>query len=170
MLKSKTREATDFIVIHCTATKPDLDVGAKDIDAWHRKRGWLRIGYHFVIRRNGVVEVGRNEDEIGAHVQGHNWHSVSICMAGGVDHKGKPQNNFNPEQFAALRIIVDRLRKKYPNAKVVGHRDLSPDKDNDGKVEQHEWLKACPSFDVAEWMAREFPPSTSPRSTSNTST
>jgi hypothetical protein len=31
---------------------------------------------------------------------------------------------------------------------VVGHRDLSPDLDNDGEISENERLKSCPCFDV----------------------
>ena len=49
--------------------------------------------------------------------------------------------------------LVRDLLARYPGAQVVGHRDLSPDKDGDGVVERHEWLKDCPCFDVPAWWA-----------------
>ena len=54
-----SRESTEYIMIHCAATRADMDIGAADIDRWHRQRGWRKIGYHYVIRRNGEVETGR---------------------------------------------------------------------------------------------------------------
>ena len=53
------RKKTDYIFIHCSATKPSMDVDAKEIDRWHRARGFLKIGYHFVIKRDGTKEIGR---------------------------------------------------------------------------------------------------------------
>ena len=68
------RKDTDYIVIHCSATKPSMDhVDAKEIDRWHRQRGWRKIGYHWVIRRDGIVEEGRELGEVGAHARGFNW-------------------------------------------------------------------------------------------------
>ena len=61
------RLATKYIVIHCSQTRPSQNIGAKDIDRWHRERGWLKIGYHKVIKRDGTVEQGREDDAIGAH-------------------------------------------------------------------------------------------------------
>ena len=40
------------------------------------------------------------------------------------------------------------LRKLYPGAKIIGHRDTSPDLNGNGIVEPCEFIKACPSFDA----------------------
>lgn len=146
------RIVTRYIVIHCSATKPSADIGADEIDKWHTQRGWRGIGYAAVIRRSGRIEFGRHFDEIGAHVRGHNEHSVGVCMIGGTDEHGRAQNNFTPEQFAGLRMILGVLSSAYPGAQILGHRDLSPDLDGDGTVERHEWLKECPCFDVRAWI------------------
>jgi N-acetyl-anhydromuramyl-L-alanine amidase AmpD len=108
------------------------------------------IGYHYVILANGVVATGRHVDEIGAHVQGFNRASIGICMVG--------TDAFSTEQWRALRRLVDALRMTYPAARVVGHRDLSPDRDGDGKVERSEWTKTCPGFDVASWLVGAMVP------------
>jgi N-acetylmuramoyl-L-alanine amidase len=141
---TKPRRHTDYIVIHCSATTANQDVGVREIDLWHRKRSFLCIGYHKVIRRNGTIEDGRDLDVIGAHVEGHNHNSIGICMAGGVDANdiAKAENNFTPEQWTSLESLVRELRVLYPTAEVLGHRDFP-------NVQ-----KACPSFDAREW-ARE---------------
>ena len=139
------RKTTDYIVIHCAATKPSMDIGAADIDKWHRQQGWSRIGYAFVIRRNGTVEHGRGVDEIGAHVKGFNAVSVGICMAGGIDAEGKPEDNFTDEQWVSLEALVMTLHAKYPRAEVVGHRDFP------------EVKKACPCFDARTWWKKVHP-------------
>lgn len=151
------RNQTTLIVIHCSATRPAQDIGFRELTEMHRVRGIVPVGYHRIIRRDGTVEDGRPLDDVGAHVKGHNFESVGVCMVGGLDAEGRELND-NPEQFtdaqhAALRVVVQRLRDRYPGARVVGHRDLSPDVDGDGMVERHEWLKTCPGFDVA----RQFP-------------
>ena len=146
------RRKTDFIVVHCAATPPGSDIGADEIDQWHKDRGWSGIGYHAVVRRDGQIEFGRHFDETGAHVKGQNFRSVGVCMVGGVDDDGEPDNNFNGVQFDSLRLLIDMLQKAYPMATVVGHRDLSPDLNGDGVIDMHEWLKDCPSFDVRSWL------------------
>mgnify|MGYP000492086536 FL=1 len=147
------RTATDLLVVHCSATRPTQDIGVRDITQWHIQRGFDTVGYHYVIRRNGEVERGRPENAVGAHVRGHNVNSIGICLAGGVDNAGKPANNFTAAQFVALHQLLDELRKRYPEARVLGHRDLSPDRNGDGVISPNEFIKACPSFDVATWLA-----------------
>lgn len=145
------RAKTDTIVIHCSATPPSMDIGAAEITKWHQAKGWETIGYHFVIRRDGTLEPGRLVQMVGAHVQGHNATSIGICLVGGVGADADPENNFTAAQFSQLQQLLAQLLVSYPGCRIVGHRDLSPDADGDGIIEPREWIKACPSFDVAEW-------------------
>ena len=147
------RPRTDYIVVHCSATRTGQDIGAADIDRWHRDRGWSRIGYHFVIRLDGAVEAGRELDAVGAHCKGHNRVSVGVCLVGGLSLDGGSAMTFTPAQLDSLRVLLSRLKNHYPTAQVLGHRDLSPDVDGDGVVERHEWMKDCPCMDVRHWLA-----------------
>jgi len=127
------------IVIHCSDTPAGMDIGAKEIREWHtapppKGNGWKDIGYHWVIRRDGSLEKGRPEDEVGAHVAGHNANSIGVCMVGG----GHGVCNFTWQQWERLKTLIDRLLQFYPNAAICGHRDLNPE-------------KACPSFDARAW-------------------
>lgn len=150
----QARKKTDLIVVHCSATTASQMIGVKDIDRMHRQRGFIAVGYHFIITRDGQVEIGRPVGTIGAHVEGFNSVSVGICMIGGVGPDGKRgENNFTSAQFDRLLGLLDTLRRIYPNAKIVGHRDLSPDLNKDGKIASNEWMKECPSFDVATFLA-----------------
>tara|TARA_B100001250_G_scaffold412858_1_gene445224 strand:+ start:2027 stop:2467 length:441 start_codon:yes stop_codon:yes gene_type:complete len=133
-----------YIVVHCAATKPKMDIGIEKIREWHLERGFLDVGYHFVIRRSGEVEYGRDITKPGAHARGFNRSSVGVCLVGGVDNFNKPANNFTDEQFESLKKVVEALKESFPNAEVLGHRDLPDVK------------KACPSFDVKPWYDKEF--------------
>lgn len=142
-IKALKDEDVKFLAVHCSATQASLDVGAKEIDRWHRDRGFLKIGYHFVIRRNGAIEVGRDLSERGAHVEDFNHCSVGICMVGGLDKAGKPEANFTQAQYETLASLLKELKGYFPAAEVVGHRDFPGVK------------KACPSFDVKGWWATQ---------------
>jgi len=146
-----TRKRTDFIVIHVSATKPSWKGGAKEIDAMHKARGWAGIGYHYVIKPDGTLEKGRAPNAVGAHVAGFNSISLGICLVGGLDAAGNPADTRTPAQETALISLLTSLTKTYPNARICGHRDLSPDRDGDGIIEPFEHLKACPCFDVIPW-------------------
>lgn len=146
------RRETNHFVIHCSATRANQDVDAKTIRAWHRARGWSDIGYHYVIRRDGRIEPGRALGAIGSHVAGRNSDTLGICLVGGLNNlTAAPEDNFTAAQYAALADLCRRLLVTFPRATILGHRDLSPDRDGDGKVEPHEWLKACPCFDARAW-------------------
>jgi len=166
----------DLIVIHCSATPdgvslfeghagaPDFCTPIEVIDRWHVRREFRRalhwrkllnerlaaVGYHFAVYTNGAIATGRHTDEIGAHVYGFNRSSIGICVIG--------TDRFTAEAWASLKQLVELLKLKYPTARVLGHRDLSPDVDGDGLVERWEWLKTCPGFDVAAWLARGMVP------------
>jgi N-acetylmuramoyl-L-alanine amidase len=139
------------IVIHCTATREGHDVDAATIRKWHQDKGWQDIGYHFVVRPNGAIERGRPEEQPGSHVAGFNAGSIGVVYVGGLDAQGRAKDTRTPLQTVSLALLVADLVKAYPGARVMGHRDLSPDKDGDGVIERHEWLKDCPCFDVAAW-------------------
>ncbi len=108
----------------------------------HRDRGFKSGGYHYVIRRNGHVELGRPEHQIGAHATGFNNKSIGICLIGGVDKAGRGEANFTPAQLTALRAMLVVLSQKYPQAQIIGHRDTGAKKD-------------CPSFDVSHWLLHD---------------
>lgn len=128
----------NYIIIHCSATKAGQDFRAKDIDRWHRERGWDGIGYHKVIDLDGTIEPGRSEAKPGAHCKGHNSDSIGICYIGGLDKNGKPADTRTELQKAALAGLVADYKRRFPNAKVVGHRDMP---------NVH---KACPCFNAKE--------------------
>jgi N-acetylmuramoyl-L-alanine amidase len=130
----------DLLVVHCSATRESQDIGVEDIRRWHKQRGFLDVGYHYVIRRDGTRETGRPESVPGAHARGWNHRSIGICLAGGVMPNGKtPEDNFTVAQWDELKALLLELRTRYPGADIVGHGDLPGVN------------KACPSFDVAAW-------------------
>ncbi len=117
------RTVTDMIVIHHTGNDVDDDLSAVDIHASHQSKGWAGIGYHFVIRKDGTVEVGRPIDCIGAHAYGFNEHTVGIHLSGNFEI-GTP----TPEQIESLAKLLADLTEMYglenTSQYVVGHRDL----------------------------------------------
>jgi N-acetylmuramoyl-L-alanine amidase len=141
------------IVIHCSATREGQVITAADIEKMHRARGFAGIGYHRFHRLDGTVEQGRPDAVPGAHVQNHNMDTLGICYAGGLDKNGKPKDTRTQAQKASLKADIIRYRKLYPGIQwVKGHRDLSPDKNKNGKIDRWEWLKECPCFSIEDWL------------------
>ncbi len=126
-----------YLVVHCADTPDEVDrFTAADVHTWHKARGWDGIGYHAVIGRDGTVEAGRPEYWPGAHVRGHNSHSLGVCLIG--------RKLFTLEQYRKLKGILAYWLERHPNAQVIGHRDLDPN-------------KVCPNFDVRQWWAENDP-------------
>ena len=140
----------DTIIIHCSATKAGQDIKAKDIDRMHRARGFNQIGYNYVIDLDGTVETGRPLTVSGAHCIGYNDHSVGICYVGGLDAAGKPSDTRTPAQKAAMDKLINDICQVHDIVELLGHRDTSPDLNDNGIVEPFEWIKMCPCFDVRE--------------------
>ena len=138
------RQETKYIVIHCSQTRPSQKVGAKEIDRWHRERGWTMIGYGKVIKRDGTVEQGRADDAVQAHVKGYNHSSFGLCLVGGAKEEDwqQPDDNFTGEQFESLKKTLEELLLKYPDAQIVGHYNLDEN-------------KTCPNFNVREYLLNE---------------
>ena len=84
-----------YLVVHCSATPEGRDHTAKDIALWHKQRGFNEIGYNYIVRLDGTVELGRDVNKIPAHVTNHNKDSIGICYIGGI-----------------------------PQAEILGHRDF----------------------------------------------
>lgn len=149
----------DHFIVHCTATSPSMkNIDASWIDSEHKKKGWSGCGYHAVICRDGSLQMDdvcsptRPVDKPGAHVggcgPGWNKRSFGVSLVGGVDEQNQPENNFTDAQFDTLFTIIEDFKDSHPspvNVKVMGHRDLI--------AQTHTSPKACPCFDVAEFVA-----------------
>lgn len=138
------RLETKYIVVHCSQTRPSQNIGAKEIDRWHRERGWLKIGYAKVIKRDGTVEQGRDDDELQAHVKNYNHISTSVCVVGGAKEENwqEGEDNFTGDQFESLKKVLAEQVAKYPEARIVGHYELDE-------------RKTCPNFNVREYLLNE---------------
>ena len=140
----------DYIIYHCSATRADCDYPVEALHRDHLSRGFKGIGYHFYITRNGQVHATRPLGMDGAHCQGHNRHSIGICYEGGLNSEGQPADTRTAAQREAMHRLTAQLLRRFHNVRLCGHRDLSPDRNSNGEVEPHEWLKQCPCFDVAK--------------------
>ena len=126
-----------LLVIHCSATRYDRDFPVEALRSAHKDRGFADIGYHFYITRDGEIHRGRPLEKVGAHCRNHNAHSVGVCYEGGLDANGKPKDTRTLEQKGALLALLRELKRQFPKALIVGHRDLNP-------------MKGCPCFDAVK--------------------
>jgi len=133
----ENREQTNYIVVHAAFTKKAMDIGVVEITRWHKERGFSDIGYHYVITRTGEVQIGRALHFKGAHAIPVNSESVAICLVGGKSDDGESwEHNYTIQQLNSLKALVLDLLFLFPDAEVVGHKDVQ-DK------------RKCPGFDIA---------------------
>lgn len=117
------RPKTDMVVIHHTGNPTDDNLSAKEINRMHQVQGWTCIGYHYVIRKNGAIEIGRPHWTVGAHAYGDNAHTIGIHLCGNFE-VGKP----TPAQIESAAMLLANICTDYglpiDKVHVVGHRDL----------------------------------------------
>jgi len=121
------------VIVHCSDTPASMDIGAKTIKDWHiNDRNFSDIGYHFVIRRSGLIEFGRPVELSGAHAKGHNDESIGICLVG--------RDSFTPEQFKALKSLYNSCQNIFGlDITAHGHNEFN----------SH---KTCPNFEVSNYI------------------
>ena len=135
------------IIVHCTATRPDwwakkpLKSQINEVRRWHvQDRGWSDIGYHYLIGRDGGMDVGRPIEKVGAHVKGHNTGTIGISLFGGAGAAADDNfaDHFTEAQSGALQSLILHLQKEYgPGLKLSGHNEYA--------------AKGCPGFRVGPW-------------------
>lgn len=138
----------DSIILHCSGS---CFGNAVLIDRWHREKGWRGIGYHYVILnsypdeesyrlkrpqfwRDGATQIGRRIEMTGAHARGHNAHSIGICLIG--------HGQFTHQQFRALALLFEQLKKDYPEIRLLGHYEV---------LRPGDPPKTCPDLDM-DWV------------------
>ena len=127
------------IFVHCTAGNQKQTL--KDLLNEFKAKGWKSPGYHYVVFPDGKVEQLLDESQISNGVQGYNSTSINVAYVGGIDSKGKACDNRTDLQKTALVNLLANLKLKYPNAHIMGHRDIW------GKNPSN-WKKQCPCFDA----------------------
>ena len=119
------------IILHCS----DSDIAAHDdikvIKKWHKARKFKDVGYHYFIRKDGLIQKGRDIMQVGAHCKGQNSASIGICLSG--------RYKFTDYQFIALERLISGLNIRLPkNPTVHPHNEFSD--------------KSCPNFSVQDFI------------------
>jgi len=130
-----------FIVFHCTAGTPQQKTQSI-LDYWKKVLGWKTVGYHKLVHEDGTIETLQPDHLPTNGVKGFNQTAIHICYKGGLNGI----DTRTAKQKKALLHLAKQYKTKYPNAFILGHRDLSPDLNKDGKITPNEWVKICPCF------------------------
>lgn len=114
--KLDIRKKTDKIILHHRAGNGDVE----SIDRVHKNKGWVCIGYHFYVRKDGSIYRGRQENAVGAHAYGSNSTSIGICAEGNFETDIMPEI-----QKQSIIELVNYLKNKYQITKVLRHKDVN---------------------------------------------
>lgn len=137
------------MILHCA----DIPTGmafrrssvewVKEVDAWHKKRGFRGIGYHYVITPDGECSPGRRDYQIGAHTAGHNVGTLGVLLLEreAVEQIAPFSRYFSAHQWRAVRDLAFF----YGIEKVSGHNDYAN--------------KLCPGFKVPRDFLQRMPTS-----------
>ena len=135
----------DRIVIHCSATPPQMDIGVNTIRGWHTlERKWSDIGYHYVITLGGDIQIGRPLERVGSHARGFNTSSIGVCYVGGLDEDFLSSDTRTIPQKVSMMKLICELQNRFPSIEhISGHCDLP------------NVTKSCPCFNVKKWLDEE---------------
>ena len=128
-------DSVSYLIIHCSATREDRDYTPEQLKHDHLQRGFIDVGYHFYIRKDGSVTQHRRLNEVGAHCRPFNRCSIGVCYEGGLDANGKPKDTRTILQRGSLTGLLLDLRRRFPKAVIRGHNEMP------GAIP-----KACPCF------------------------
>ena len=138
-------DSVSYIIIHCTATRETLDYTPEQLKHDHLARGFIDVGYHFYIRKDGTVTQHRRLNEVGAHCRPFNRCSIGVCYEGGLDANGKPKDTRTLKQRASLIALVLDLHRQFPKAVIRGHNEMP------GATP-----KACPCFKPSKELSQLY--------------
>lgn len=136
------------IFVHCTASNQNATVN--DIKAEFKRKGWKNPGYHYLIDKDGVIHQLLDDSKVSNGVKGYNSTSINVAYIGGIDSSGKGVDNRTEHQKKSLRSLLKVLHSRYPDAQIMGHRDISPDTNGNGIVDPWERIKECPCFNAMD--------------------
>jgi len=137
------------IILHCS----DSIFGDRDlIDGWHRSKGFKCVGYHYIILNgrtrysavydntiDGILQIGRDIRDNGAHCVGENSDSIGICLIG-ID-------KFTDKQINRLTLLISGLRERFGNIPILGHYETKS-----GAKQS----KTCPNIFMPEFRKKHF--------------
>lgn len=152
-VKKSSREITHCFV-HCTAGWQN-ETNANLIKGF-RALGWKSNGYHFVIDADGTIWQITHLDKLANGVAGYNSNAIHISYKGGIAKSGVPKDkgklipvdNRTEAQKKSMLNLLKHLKSLHKNSRILGHRDISPDKNKNGVVDSWERIKECPCFDA----------------------
>lgn len=130
-LRSSLRDFTE-VVVHATDTTKDMEVNYDVLKAWDvTERSLSEVGYHFIILRDGSLQVCRPISVDGVHsLKDHNENSIGIAFVGGLlgnrnnREAKRSSKSFTMEQFNTFDTFMRAFYTVVPGGQAWGHNDI----------------------------------------------
>lgn len=135
-MKPLKAQDVKWLVVHCSASRCNRPFTVERLIETGRQR-FGQPSYHYYVRRNGCVVPILPESVQGVHAVGYNHCSIAVCYEGGLDENGNDADTRTELQKASLYELLKQLRRDYPQARIIGHRELP------------NVAKDCPCFDAS---------------------
>lgn len=143
------------IFVHCTAGPQNQSIETIQ-NYWKKHNKWKNPGYHYIIKPDGEIVQLQDESKISNGVANYNSTSINVCYIGGVDNQGRPIDNRTDAQKASLIKILKELKTRYPDAEILGHREI-------WGQDKTKWKKMCPCFSAKAEYAHIMDPEPEPQ-------
>jgi AmpD protein len=116
----------------------------------------LRVSAHFLIRRNGALLQFVDTDRRAWHAGVSSFAARERCndFSVGVELEGDGLHRFTAAQYRRLRLLLARLRERYPLRWIAGHSDIAPGRKHDPGP-RFDWPRLVHSRE-AKGLARPF--------------
>ena len=137
-MKPLKAQDVKWLVVHCSASRCNRPFTVERLIETGRER-FGQPSYHYYVRRNGCIAPILPESVQGVHAVGYNHCSIAVCYEGGLDENGKAADTRTELQKASLYELLKQLRRDYPQARIMGHRELPNVR------------KDCPCFSTSEY-------------------
>jgi N-acetylmuramoyl-L-alanine amidase len=121
---NKKRDETLYMIIDHSGTTPTIDIDANNQDNRDRAKGFYGCRYHYVITREGVVQLGRTLDRVSPLTGVLDYQSVTLWLVGGTNIEGEAEDNFTEVQKEALKELITVSRISNPDLQVLGRKEI----------------------------------------------
>lgn len=130
--KPRRRKISRVFLHHSASDNPDHD-DVSVIRKWHYERGFKDVGYHYFIKKDGGIQIGRDVEIMPAAQKNNNKGTVAICM------HGLEQPKFTEKQRQSLIVLCRAINQAHDGEVTFhGHKEV-------GNTE-------CPRYPYKLWL------------------
>lgn len=143
-LRSSRREYTQVVVYHTSTDYTQNFTRTELIDYYTNQYG-ADINYHFLLLRDGRIQINKSINEETAHtpITNHRPYSISIAFVGGLNNGNHDIDSSSSVQWRTFRKFMQCFYGVLPGGQAFGHTDINPE-------------AVDPGFDIVRYVEKAF--------------